>query len=638
LIAQRAFSKWAPLWGFLGIGLPITFSGQVRPALMFLRPAELVPLYATEWLVLAFFGLGATALFWALDFAAARFLRRSPQSLAPSVGFAMVIAIAIFFGGYAWITTFTHSPLLVHHWLPLLIVFVLAAGALAPVGALRNKLLSMQRSARIVSLAGSATLLSLLFTSTFGSPIDTKRDASNQQVRRPNIVLVTIDTLAASHLQPFGSSRPTSPNIEEFSEHSIVFEQFHSAANFTTSGIATILNGVQPWTHRVLQLQGRADRRWTSESIPARLHAAGYLTAYFGSNSYAGGRFQGVSHYFDHKDTEIDWVFGPCFDRLADLFPYLCATAENGLIGYAYLAAENAADRLGFISLYPHSDVDAMIRRVIRWCDAASKQDKPIFLWVHLFPPHDPYAAPPPWLGKFDSSTEGSTPLDSHPAVHFEARFQSLERLETLKARYDESILFVDHYFGLLISRIRTDFGANTAILLSADHGESFDHGYGSHGGVMLYEDLIHIPLIISLPQASAPERRRDLASQIDIAPTIAAIADIPPSPQWAGRALTQPSVDSDRAIFAMNFEENASHDSLRTGAVATLRGNWKFVEFFGKPVYPDEPPLRDQLFDLSIDPQEHRNVASQHPDITAALSDEIGQQLAAHGGPVVDP
>jgi arylsulfatase A-like enzyme len=601
---------------------------------MFLRPYELVPLYATEWLILSFFGLAATFLCCVLDYLAVRFAARLPPGSGSRIGFAVVIAIALFFGGYAWISTITHSPPPVHRWVPLLLALIFAAGVIAGFGLLHNELRSIEKLARFLSLAGSVTLLSLIFTASFGSATEAERNPPNPQNRKPNIVLLTIDTLAATHLQPYGSSRPTSPNIQEFSQHSIVFEQFHANANFTTTGIATMLNGVPPWTHRVLQLQGKAGSRWTSESIPARLHAAGYLTAYFGSNSYAGGRFQGVSRFFDHKDTEIDWVFGPCFDRLADLLPYLCATAENGLIAYSYLAIEHAAARLGLISLYPHSDVSAMIGRVLRWCELASKQGRPIFLWVHLFPPHDPYAAPAPWLRRFDSSSAASTPMDSHPALQFEAQVQTAKRLETLQARYDESILFVDHFVGLLLSGIRRDFGANTAILLSADHGESFNHGYGSHGGVMLYEDLIHIPLIVSLPDGPA-ERRHDLASQIDIAPTIAAIAKIPPSAQWVGKALTEWPETDDRIVYAMNFEENSSRDRLSTGSVAALHSNWKFVRFFGKPIYPNEPPLRDQLFDLGIDPQEHQNVASEYPDITAALAAEISQQLSIHGGPI---
>jgi arylsulfatase A-like enzyme len=207
-------------------------------------------------------------------------------------------------------------------------------------------------------------------------------------------------------------------------------------------------------------------------------------------------------------------------------------------------------------------------------------------------------------------------------------------RIYTIEARYDESIAYVDHYVGQLITVIHQKLGPNTAILLTSDHGESFDHGYAGHTGVMLYEDLIHIPLIIELPSPAATvERRRDLAAQIDLAPTIAAIAEVAPSPGWAGRSLlTPPNSNEPRTIFAMNFEQNESRGRLTTGSVAALWSNWKLVRFFGKPHYSNMPLLQTQLFNLAEDPHEHKNLASIHPDVVTMLSAQIDAQLASHG------
>jgi arylsulfatase A-like enzyme len=601
---------------------------------MFLRPLELVPLYATEWLMVACFGLAAAGLCCLVDVIVSRWIWRRNPGFASRIGFAAVIAIALFFGVYAWIASFTHTPLTLGPRLYWLIACICAAGAAAALGFLTNKLLTLAKLARILSLAGAVTLVSLVWVANGKPPSTGGHAAAAGQPPRPNIVLITIDTLAASHLGLYGYVRPTSPNIDELGSRSTVYDHFHSNSNFTTTGIATILTGVAPWTHRVLQLQGKAAAQWIADSFPARLQEAGYQTAYFGSNTYAGGRFQGVASYFDYKDSELDWAFGPCFDRFADFAPYLCATAENGLIAYSYLAFEHAAARLGLISIFPHSDVQAMVGRVARWCKTVDKQRAPIFLWVHFFPPHDPYAAPRPWLGRFDSSAVASSALDSGPAVHFAAQFDSAKRIETLAARYDESIAFVDHYVGDLIASVNRQFGPNTAIILTADHGESFHHGYGSHGGVMLYEDLIHIPLIVSLPDGHG-ERREDLASQVDIAPTIAAIARVAPSPDWVGQSLLGPPDTTERTIFSMNFEENVSRRQLTTGAVAALRSEWKFVTFFGDPKYPDEPPLHSKLFDLQTDPNEERDVSGEHPDVSEALSEEIARQMSLNGGPI---
>jgi len=138
------------------------------------------------------------------------------------------------------------------------------------------------------------------------------------------------------------------------------------------------------------------------ESLPARLHEAGYQTAYFGSNPFAGARRQGYSAYFDHEDSDIDWMYGPCFDTLTLRLPYLCPAAENPLIKVSYLAVVRAANNVGLLSLSPHSDLERIVARVGRWTEGHDRA--PVFLWVHLFPPHEPYAAPEPWLGQFDHS------------------------------------------------------------------------------------------------------------------------------------------------------------------------------------------------------------------------------------------
>jgi arylsulfatase A-like enzyme len=171
--------------------------------------------------------------------------------------------------------------------------------------------------------------------------------------------------------------------------------------------------------------------------------------------------------------------------------------------------------------------------------------------------------------------------------------------------------------------------------MLTADHGESFSHDYGGHGGVMLYEELLHIPLILRLPgESTTSERRVELSDQTDLAPTIAAIAHVTPSPNWSGASLLgRPS--RERTIFAMSFEQNESRGRLSTGSVAVLSDNWKLVRFIGTPKYPKMPRLETQLFDLASDPREQHNLAATHPDLVADLSTQIDEQLERYGGPV---
>ena len=635
LTAHGAFSRWNPLWGMLGIGLPLTFAGQVRPATMFLRTSELVPLYATEWIIFGVIGLIAAGILAVFDVIAVKSRLRVDPAAASKVGFAIVVATSVLLGFLTWVAALRHGSPLVNSWQYILIAVVVPVGIAVACGLFQDTLVEITTIARFLAFAGSTTLLSLPFPVGTAAARDEHRVAIAQTASRPNIVLITVDALAASHLLPYGSLRRTSPNIAAFASQAIVFDQFHANSNFTTPAVASILTGVLPWSHRALQLQSHPNDNSVVDSLPARLHEGGYLTAYFGSNPWAGARRLGFSDYFDYQDSDLDWTFGPCFDSLAAQSQYLCPAAANLLIAISYATAVRMASALGLVRLDPHSDLEQLVARARRWTEGHGQS--PVFMWVHIFPPHDPYAAPQPWLGQFDQTPVARSAHDSRPVPQFGSLSEPASRISTLAARYDENVAYMDHYMGQLFLAIHQNLGPNTAILLTSDHGESFDHGYGSHAGPMLYEDLIHIPLIVALPGAFAPtERRNELATQIDIPPTIAAIAGVAPSSGWHGRSLLAPSKDSEpRTIFSMNFEQNRNREHLTTGVVAALRSNWKLVRFFGDLRYANMPAPQTQLFDLASDSHEHENLATVHPDIVAALSAEIDGQLSVHGGAI---
>ena len=453
---------------------------------------------------------------------------------------------------------------------------------------------------------------------------------------QPNIVLISIDALAASHLMPYGASRATSPEIAAFATRSIVFERFHASSNFTTPSVSSMLTGREPWTHRAIQLAGRPTGEAIAESLPARLQGAGYSSAAFSGTPWAGGRRLGFGPYFERAETNALWTEPLCSDRLSGRLRYLCPAYFNLWISYLSAAAIHLLNAAHLIDAIDTSDPGRTVTAAEEWLKLPHAG--PVFLWVHLWRPHDPYAAPAPWLGQFDRSANARDFLGSAPQYQFAAARESEVRLRALESRYDESIAYVDHVIGQLLADVQARIGPNTAIFLTADHGESFRHGYGAHGGVMQYEDLLHIPLIVALPQEQLAGTRSDaLASQIDLAPTIAAVAGIDPSPAWTGRSLFShgKGEGSGRAIFAMNFEQSSSHGKLTTGSIAILQGNWKLVRFVGQPKYLDMPRLETELFDIAADPGELRNLASSRPEVVANLSATLLAELGRNDGPI---
>jgi arylsulfatase A-like enzyme len=630
---RREIPRAAPAWALLGIALPLTFASQAAQARLYLREWQMIPLYATEWLVFA--GLSICLL---LGLAAAQAITRllrlkvAPATLTVAA-FAMVVADALVIGTREWLATFNHGTLPPSAWLVLHVGAVAIAGLGAARGAAAELLQRLSAAARPIALVGAATLLWLPWVvSVPHHPPAPASAAAGEAQQRPNIALISMDALAAAHLLTYGGQRATSPRIAAFAAHALVFDQFHANANFTTPGVATILTGVPPWTHRALQLQATPRAEVIADSLPAHLHAAGYATAYFGTNPWAGAQRQGFADYFDHREPADDWTLGLCFDSTSTWLPYLCPSSNNPMIDRAYRSALYLAAATGVYDTNRHSDPGLIGMNVARWLQ--TRPHAPVFLWVHFLRPHDPYAAPTPWVGRFDSSAAARGLRDSSPPYFFAFGQLPAEQISLLEARYDESIAYTDDAVGKLLAAIVENLGPNTAILVTADHGESFAHGYGGHAGVMLYEDLLHIPLIVSLPgEAGSGERRSELASQVDLAPTIAAAAGIAPSTKWPGRSLLTPETNAgERTIFSMDFEENPRLAQLSTGSVAALQGHWKLVCFLGAPKYPFMSPLTTQLYDLQADPRELSNVAAAHPDIVARLSDKIRRELMLRG------
>jgi arylsulfatase A-like enzyme len=318
--------------------------------------------------------------------------------------------------------------------------------------------------------------------------------------------------------------------------------------------------------------------------------------------------------------------------------PYACPANQLAPFVFAWKLAGLVSQRLFDRSPNWEFDPQAAIRPALEWLSTADKH-KPIFLWVHLLPPHSPYAAPQPWLGKFDASMAARTEADSDSEDAYLFGRVPKERAHVLEARYDESISYVDYFVGRFLKQSLDLLGDNTALIVTADHGESFDHGYGMHTGPGLYESIIHIPLIIKLPHQSHGSRASVVAEQIDVAPTIAELAGVAPSVSWEGRSLAAMGSSSQAdgstpaaPVFAMNFEENHRNSALTTGSVAVIDGGWKLIHYMGALHYPLMPPLHDELYDLSTDPNELTNRIAARPEETDRLRRLIAAQLVRHG------
>jgi arylsulfatase A-like enzyme len=553
-------------------------------------------------------------------------------------GFALVAyltlgALALLNGLLLWSQYFTYSP--EYQWVRQAAVVTLALAA----GPARARLLRERHLAALQSvLRASSALMALaalgcaaLLALRTGEDLARAGPAIEKTGERPPIFLITVDTLSALYLPTYGYHRPTAPRLAGFADGATVFVRSYANSNFTTPGMHSILNGTRPWTHRAVHLEAKSLAPASAQSLPALLKAAGYFTAAVATNTWAAPRNLGMSEYFaEVSENNVCAASDP-----GSVLPPEWQIAIRGSLAWKSMhwLVVRTADWIGLCA-GRHFDPELAFAEA-RGILARAPAGRPLFLWVHLFPPHDPYITPAPFVGTFAPTPEARDRTSTRPPDAYEARnhldFPGLWRL-----RYEEAIRYVDHHIGAFLDELkRTGVYGRSLIVITADHGESFSKFYGRHGGPALHEELVRIPLLIKVPGQRERKELTQLSEQADLLPTILELAGVAARPRTEGISLV-PALSGrqiERAVFSMNFQQSKRLGPLDTGTVAMLEGRWKYVHYLGKIHYPFIPPLEDELYDLAADPREGSNQIATQAQVAGRMRKEIEAQLAQRAG-----
>lgn len=420
---------------------------------------------------------------------------------------------------------------------------------------------------------------------------------------RPDVVLILVDTLRADHLGVYGYRRPTSPRIDRLAAGGAVFDQAWAAAPWTLPSTMSIFTGRFPSAHRVESQDIHLPHE--IPTLTESLHARGWRTGGFASHVYTSrlyGFDRGFQTYDDFGMSSPDYVH------------------EKGL----------------------EPDAERVTGAALDWLRRQGKE--PVFLFVHYFDPHWPYAAPGGDRDVFPSAYAGPLEADYDALSKFIDTSIPIPDgyLEFLVNRYDGEILHTDRQIGRLLDGFAAAGRAGrTWVLLTADHGEEFrDHGSMGHGR-RLYEEIIRVPLIVSrvatgkVPDAG-PARVAVPVSGIDLLPTILDLADAGEPPAGAsGRSLVPLLPGSLRALVpdAIPGTAAAAGDAV-TGRRAgpdpfrPLVSETSRLNAFRKAVR--EGPMKLirsmddnswELYDLAADPLERHELAEARPDDTRRLA-----------------
>jgi arylsulfatase A-like enzyme len=405
------------------------------------------------------------------------------------------------------------------------------------------------------------------------------RTTSARPVEAPprNVIVFLMDTLRADHVGPMGHARGTTPNLDAIARNALVFSQASSTASWTKASVASLMTSRLPSLHGV---EGYPDRLRSSEVTLAHVFSeAGYRTCAVGYNT---------------------WVFNPKFNLgsgFQDVFEVFDQSREGG------------------------ARADAVVAEALDWILRAP--EKPFFLYVHTIDPHAPYVPDAQYRARFVEPYDGElTGRLEGPGRHTPRKKKDISEadLAFLRSLYDAEIAFADAMLGQLAERLaQLGLWDETTLIFTSDHGEEFlDHGSWSHGGT-LYQEQLHVPLVLKAPASAGLEARRcaQVVSLLDVAPTLCELARLPNRPSFTGRSLLEAYRGSvaPRPIVAELRKEGQHQVSVRDG-------DRKYIRTL-------LPRPREELYDLALDPRETQNVLEDAPPAQlAALRTLVDEHL----------
>lgn len=463
----------------------------------------------------------------------------------------------------------------------------------------------------------------------------TKSTAPESDKKRPNILLVTFDALSALEMSVYGYHRETTPFIKKWANTASLFTRTEAGSNDTATTTTSLMTGKRVWTHRKYQYDVAArPLKSDTENLALAMKENGYYTSAFIWTNIASPNALGISGSIDTAPSVKEFSRPVSIEGIIDKYLFLLFGSKFST--YNWIGQEDFIFNVLLrripqkvsVTEYPP---ELAFNKFLEVMDNNPRE--PFFAWIHVFPPHDTYLPPEPFAGTFNPSRElrdNNTILNITPETNpyltkgLPLSKELRRKIKLLRDYYDEFILYSDKQFEIFISELqKRNWLKNTVIIISADHGESFERDYYQHGKAHLYEQVTHIPLIIKEPEQTKGLIIDDLVEQIDIPATILDLADIPVPPWMEGRSvlplLRDRKLPAKTPIAAFLYF-NVPSKPITEGSIALWEGDYKLVNYLhnkGKALTAIKGPL---LFNLKKDPGEMHDLFNEEPLIGQRL------------------
>jgi len=468
-----------------------------------------------------------------------------------------------------------HMPVLLGHSLFVLLLFILVLRLnKIDLSGVKPKLIGLTETSGMKIIA---VLTILVFAFINLAALSQKIFVSRS---RPNVLLFLCDTLRADHLGCYGYTRPTSPRIDEFASGALLFENALSSSPWTKPSMGNLFTSLYPHQHLAFYWEDNLQNECLT---PAEIFRN------FNYSTFAIQTNVLVTQYYN---------FHQGFQRFDEII---------------YEKADKVTEKF-----------NSWVRK---------KRSKPFFAYLHFMDVHLPYEAPMEFNRIFEPEPIDSV-LNDIPGA-YEVRILNEVGLSPQDKQhfinmYDAEIRYFDHYFGQIIDNLKKlGIFEDTIIVLTADHGEEFwDHNGCEHGHT-LYNELIHVPLIIKYSSKLQSKRIKTYVKLQDLTPTLLNMCRIKNTIEFRGRNLfldTKSGKPQQEEIFF----EAIGFGAEKKGVV---KDGWKLIENTGKK---DEDALElflemtryimpeyekgYELYNINQDFQEKYNLINDRPQIFERL------------------